>query len=349
MFYYFSVIFLISLAALRSSLKPQKSSGKSFVIFSFALIIIFQALRKSTVGVDIETYLSFFERLASDSVDNFLLLYSGVEIGFLYYNKLISVFTLDHQIFLGIISATIFIPIAYVIYKNSSNFYLSVIYLITLGIYNFTFSGLRQSIAIGFTFLSYEFIKRKQWVRFLLIILLAMTFHTSALVFLPAYLIYNIKIKKKHFFLVLGIISLIVIFKSFLLRFIVLNSLEKYSNQILLESTGAYTLFFVMLTIFIISLLSKGKTNNPVSLNAFSNFMLMAVIIQISASESQLSMRAGYYYYLFTILLLPEIITAFSGKKEKNILGVISVLLCLGYYYLTTNTTLLNPFTFYWE
>ena len=349
MFYYFFIIFLISLAALSSNLKTQKSSGKSFVIFSFALIIIFQALRKPTVGIDVVTYLSFFERLGLNSINDFLALYSGVEPGFLYYNKLINVFTSDHQIFLGIVSATIFIPIAYVIYKNSSNFYLSVIYLITLGIYNFTFSGIRQSLAIGIAFLSYEFIKRKQWVRFLLSILLASTFHTSALIFLPAYLLYNIKIYKKYFLFVMGIISLIFVFKSFLIRLIVFNGLGKYESQILDESTGAYTMFFVMLTIYITSLLLQGKTKNPVSLNAFSNFMLVAVVIQISASESQVSMRAGYYYYIFTILLLPEMITAFYSKKDKIFVGAISVLFGLVFYYITTNTTALNPFAFYWE
>ena len=77
--------------------------------------------------------------------------------------------------------------------------------------------------------------------------------------------------------------------------------------------------------------------------------MLVAVIIQISASESQVSMRAGFYYYLFTILLLPEIITAFNGKKVQNTIGAMTVVICLVFYYLTTNATRLNPFTFYWE
>jgi hypothetical protein len=349
MYYYFCVIFLISFVALVVSLKPEKSNGKSFVIFSFTLIIIFQSIRKWTVGIDIVTYLSFFEQLGSGSVKNFSELYSGVETGFLYYNKLIATFTSDHQIFLGIVSASIFIPIAYVIYKNSSNSYLSIIYLITLGIYNFTFSGIRQSLAIGITFLSYEFIKSKQWVRFLLIILLASTFHKSAFVFLPAYLLYNIKIEKKHFILVLGIISVIFIFKSFLLKFLISSTFEKYSSSISSESTGAYTMFLVMLTIYTASILVQGKTKDPLSLNAFSNFMLVAVVIQISASESQVSMRAGYYYYLFTILLLPEIITAFDGKKVQNTISAISVILCLTFYYIITNATALNPFTFYWE
>lgn len=347
--YYFFIIFFISFVAFLGALQSAKSKNKFFIIISIATIILFQSVRKWTVGTDIVTYLDFFDKLKNESIANFSVLFGSIEIGFLYYNKLIAMFTSDNQMFLFVVSATIFIPIGYVIYKNSLNFYLSLIALISFGIYNFTFSGIRQSIALAITFLSYEFIKKRQWLRFLLLVILASTFHKSALVFLPAYLLYTIKIKKKHFALIMGLVVFIFIFKSFLLRFLLSSAFEKYDNSELLVETGAYTMFFIMLLIYSISIFVQGKTKNPLVMNAYSNFMLIAVMIQIAASESQIAMRAGYYYFIFITLLFPEIMTSVKEKKVRNGFVFITITICLVFYYLTTINSRLNPYLFYWE
>lgn len=348
--YYFYLILSLTLAALLGPLNPNKTKSNLFIIYiSFTIIILFQSFRKWTVGIDIVTYLSFFERLSTGSMMDFSAEFYTIETGFLIYNKFIAWFTSDNQIFLAIVSASIFIPIGYMIYKNSLNLYLSIIALITLGIFNFTFSGIRQSIAIAVAFLGYEFIKKRKWFWFVLIVLLASTFHKSALIFLPAYPLYYLKINKKHFLLVLGIIVFVFVFKSFLLKFFVSSVFEKYDSSELLVSTGAYTMFFIMLLIYSVSIFVQRKKEFSVKLNACSNYMLVAVIIQIAASESQVAMRAGYYYFIFIALLLPEIMATFKDKKVRDGLVFITVVMCVAFYYLTTSSSALNPYRFYWE
>lgn len=347
--FYFYVIFFISFLAFFTKHKPSAQKNKLFIVVSIVTIILFQGLRKWTVGIDVVTYLYFFEKLSNESIADFSELFSSVETGFLYYNKLIALFVSDNQMFLGIVSATIFIPIGYVIYKNSLNFYLSLIVLISFNIYNFTFSGIRQSIAIALTFLSYEFIKKRQWIRFVLLIILASTFHKSAFVFLPAYLLYVIKIKKKHFFIIMSLVSFIFIFKSFLLNFFVTSVIEKYENNSLFEVTNSYTMFFVMTLFYSLSIYVQGKTKDAISMNIYSNFMLMSVIVQIAASESQIAMRAGYYYFIFLTLLLPEIMTSVKDKKVRDVFIFITLIICIVFYYLTTVDSRLNPYLFYWE
>lgn len=347
---YIYLLLFITFLAIISALDKHKGKRNLFFVFaSFFAIILFQSLRKWTVGIDVVTYLNFFERLSAESMMDFSAEFYTIETGFLIYNKLIAWFTSDKQIFLVIVSASIFIPIGYVIYKNSKNFYLSIVALITLGIFNFSFSGLRQSIAIAIVFLSFECIKKRKWVLFLGLVLLASSFHLSALVFLPAYPLYFLKIKKKHFLLILGFIAVVFVFKSLLIKFFISSVFEKYDNSELLVSTGAYTMFFVMLLIYSFSIFVQRKRESSVTLNAYSNYMLVAVIIQIAASESQVAMRAGYYYFIFITLLLPEIMATFKDKKVRNGLVFITVVLCMVFFYLTTNTSALNPYLFYWE
>lgn len=348
--YYFYLIFVLSLIALLGSLKRNSLKSNFYVVFfSILTLILFQSLRKSTIGIDVVTYLNFFERLSTENIENFQDEYYSLEVGYLYFNKFIGLLTSDNQLFLGVISAAIFLPIGYVIYKNSVNVYLSIIALVTLGIFNFSFSGLRQSIAIGLVFLSYEFIKKRKLLWFILIVLLASSFHKSALVFLAAYPLYSLKIKKKHFLIVLVLIAVIFSLKSFLLRFFISTAFEKYDNSELLVETGAYTMFFVMLFIYSLSVFIKNQAVSSEKFDSFSNYMLVAVIIQIAASESQIAMRAGYYYYIFVILLLPEMINSLKYAKIKKGLIFVALVFCLIFYYYTTYASVLNPFLFYWE
>lgn len=348
--YYYLILF-VSVSSLFACTFPDKDKSNLAIAFiGFSSIILLQSIRKWTVGIDIVTYLMFFERLAnSENISSFTEEFYTLELGFVYFNKVIAFFTTDNQLFLSIISASIFIPIGYVIYKNSKNIYLSIISLIGLGIFNFTFSGIRQSIAIAIAFLSFEFIKTRKWVWFLILVYLASTFHQSALVFLLGYPLYYLKIRKKHFIVIACAILAVFLFKSFLLQFFVSSVFDKYDNSELLVSTGAYTMFLLLFFIYCTSMfLVNNEDINP-PLNAYRNYILIATLIQISASESQVAMRAGFYYFIFLSLLLPELVQSIPDKRLWPGLTFIASLACLIFYYLTTAGSSLDPYLFYWE
>ena len=348
---YFYLLFFITLIAIPSFIKSHtKRGGLYFVIFSFTAIVLLQSLRKWTVGIDIVTYLSFFERVSNDGhLLRFMQEFHSLEKGFIYYMKLLSFITTNPQVYLSLVSITIFSLVGYVIYKNSKNYYLSIIAIITLVFFNFSFSGIRQSIAIAIAFISFEFIKKKKWVLFILLVLLASTFHTSALVFLIAFPLYYLRIEKKHLFLILILIAVVFLFKSFFLKFILVNVFDKYDGSTLLVSTGAYTMFFVMLALYVVSMIVKKPNSYSPQLNAYSNYLLVAVLIQIAASESQIAMRAGYYYFIFSSLLIPEIIVSTKNERIRPIIYVLVVIICFSFYYLTTSGGSLDPYLFYWQ
>ncbi|WP_339611172.1 EpsG family protein [uncultured Planktosalinus sp.] len=321
------------------------------MFFSILSVILLQSLRKWTVGTDVVAYLYFFERLSrGESIIDFASEFSSLEMGFLYYNKLIAVFTKDPQIYLTIISATIFIPIGYVIYKNSKNIFVSLIALLSLIIFNFTFTGLRQSIAIAIVFLSFEYIKKQKWLYFLLLVLFASSFHTSALVFLAAYPLYFLVLRKKHYFIVLILFIGAFLVRETLLKSFVLVAFDKYGNSELMVATDSYTMLLFMFFIYTVAVFVKNKqSKSSLTFNAATNYILMAAFIQIAASESQVAMRAGYYYFIFVTLLLPDIISAVKIKKSRNSIAFIIVVACFTFYYITTINSSINLYMFYWE
>ena len=109
------------------------------------------------------------------------------ERGFIIYNKLVGFLGTDRQMFLFVTAAVSIVPIMYYLSKNSKNMLLSIIIYLGLPVFLLCFSGLRHAIAIGITSLSMIYIKEKSLVKFILLVLLASTFHFTAIVFLIAY------------------------------------------------------------------------------------------------------------------------------------------------------------------
>jgi hypothetical protein len=134
-----------------------------------------------------------------------------------------------------------------------------------------------------------------------------------------------------------------------MLKVVVSIFLIKYESSALTIQTNSYNMLILMLLIYIASIFRRRYTMNNELFNAYTNYILIATIIQIGASESQIAMRAGYYYFIFIILLLPEIILNYRKINIRTGLAITTVLLCIAFYYLTTSSSALNPYLFYWE
>ncbi len=352
---YFDLIICVLLLGTNTLINSKDLTKRIFIFFSIGIIILLQGLRKETVGIDLETYVMVFEMIASGETNKLFDFSSsifGMEFGYIFLNKIIALFTQNSQLFIVTISTVIFVPMGYVIYKNSRNLTLSIISLISLIIFNFSFSGLRQSIALAMTFLSFELIRKRKLIWFILLILLASSFHKSALVFFVAYFLYDLKFKRKHFIFIFIFIGTILVFKlPFLGLLSSLPFFNRYSNyEVLLgNGTGAYTMFAILLFIYSFSMLIPDNQSVSKSMNAYRNYILVAVIIQITASLSPVVMRSGYYYFIFLTLLLPELVVSIKNKRVRYLSNFMVLILCLSFYYLTTVNGALNPYLFYWE
>jgi hypothetical protein len=79
--------------------------------------------------------------------------------------------------------------------------------------------------------------------------------------------------------------------------------------------------------------------------------MLVAILIQIFASQSSIIMRAGYYYLIFITLLIPEVI---KYQLDARVRMLVTSVLVFAFFYFFQKITgsgylNVNPFSFYWE
>jgi hypothetical protein len=346
MLIYYCLILWIGMVSLFSiNIKDKKKRNRIVIILCCLGVLIIQALRASSVGVDVNGYLKGYQ-IAKD-----INIFAGerlfnFEVGYILYSQLISKLGIPNQWYLAIVAFTIIIPIAFTWMKNSKMPAISVFIYITLGFFAFSFSGLRQAIAISIVFYSFKYIQERSLIKFLLCVILAISFHTSAIIFIFAYPLYQLRLKPIQLCFV--VITFIL---TFLLRNIIYLPIYTLYKGVEghIQNTGAYTMLFVMIGVLVLSYLFGPKYS--VGFNAYKNYMIVAIFIQIFASQSTIAMRAGYYYYIFITLLIPEVINAQRDLKVRITAVVVLILALLYFFQVTIGSGSLNvsPYYFYWE
>lgn len=314
------------------------------VIVAMQFILILSA-KSLDVGYDILRYGGHFYFLKTASINQFFQ--HGHEIGFKTLMKIISVFTSEFHVFLVLISILMIVPVIRMIYKYSNMPFLSVLIFVGFDYYYFSFSGLRQAMAYAIVCISYDYIKGRKLKSFLITIFIASTFHVSAIIFLPAYWIVNIKINKKTILLLTGINILIYQYRELIMG----QLLTKFYPMYQLNYTDSYQWYAFNVLLLSISLfLYSYTTNKTMYLQQVFVLVTVGLTLLLFATVSENAMRASNYYSIFSILLFPEII--YSQKNKKVTLFLTYVfgigIIILNVWFLLRNTYGIVPYKFIW-
>lgn len=357
--YYIMYAILIFIAIL--SRKNKAKSKIIIVITGFCLLFILLALRHWSMGVDLGYYstgvkmgyIPSFEKLNTLSWKYILTMdqYLNYERGYIIFNKLIGSIWNNSQFFLGVCAFLGMLPIFLYIYRTSNEPLLSIIVFISLPVFLMYFSGLRQAIAISITVISSYFIEKKKKLWFILLVLLASTFHSSAIVFLIAYPMYHIRFTNVQRLILVACIPVIYILRVPI--FSVLSLIFKENAEI--RDTGAFTLMIVFVLIYIfLLLLNKSKDEK---INANINLFYIACLCQCFGGIYDTAIRIGYYFMIYLISALPNTVYKLKFSeykaKEQYITSYLVVLFIFGMYGLMTlsngSWAKTNPYVFFWQ
>lgn len=370
--YFLAYAAMIAVAAL--SVKSPKR--KAIVCgFGFLLWILLLGLRHPTMGVDLQSGFDANGVYHPGYLESFTIhthsLWQDVltgktnyhyEIGYRVFNKLVGTLSANPQVFLLACYIVIFGAASLLFYQNSKAPLLSFIIFLGLPFFTFCFSGLRQAIAVGVTMFSFLFIRDKKPLPFVLLVLLAATFHKSALIFLPAYPCFWIRTEKPVFMAA----SIVLLASVFLLREPLYAIAQIMFPFYKINYTGAYSFLLFLVAIYLAALVVQDK-NNAMEIG-YRNLFYISCLIQIAATISNNAMRMGYYYMVYAALLLPEIICGNRFQQEPDpaspllqrlmtrrnakLLYVLTLLffLAIGLYFLASSGSgISNPYRFFWQ
>lgn len=351
---------------------------KRYIVFSFACLAIISMLRSYNVGRDLQAhYYKTFLRVVNMDWNNLFTL--GYENGYLVFYKIISMFTSDGQWMIAIHALIVIGITGWFIYRNSDNVVMSTFLFITTNTWFMYMTMMRQAMAVSFVLVALEIWKRKDWrikrfVLYVLVVILAMQFHSSAFIAFIIPIFDYLPFKRKHI-----LISTIVMIASFalynqLFKAVSLLQIGKRDYTEFYSSSGEainiISLYFVFIyaLIFIIGTVSlvyyKSEENQSSNLNVtdesgFSNsfilyMVLVLVVCRITGLKINIMARMTYYFMPFVYILLPRAIAGFRNYSNKKIVKYsIYVLMTAAFVWLTYRSAASMygtvPYQFYWE
>ena len=331
--YLINLVLIIIYGLCCNNIENQKTKKRIYILAVIQLIFILGFRLLGTVGKDWIYYSKYYDLQLNWNLAE-LLDYQRYEIGFKLLTKVLSLIYNNTQFYVFIIGVISVVPVAFIIYKYSKMPFLSLIIYVTLDFYTFNFAGLRQGIAIAIIFFSYKYIVENKFLKFILCIILATLFHTSAIVFLPIYFIRQIKITKLKIVFFAIIVILIYIFKNQI--FLIINRFFYDNYSLSNTSSGNWMLlciFMLILCYLFYKAVIKNDKNNQ-KLYIITTIGCMCMLFSSIASDT---MRIANYFYIFLLILIPEVLNCLKNNNTRNILTIFSVILLTGIYiYLLT-------------
>lgn len=333
---------------------------KRYIVIISIILILQSGLRHVAVGEDTYTYYLGFKDIALMSWANveqsfweYFRFSVGKDPGFLIFQKLFQILTVDFQWFLLFIAVLFFISFGVFLYKNTSSISDCIIAYVVYSVMFYTFysyTGLRQTIAMSTILLSYELIKKRKLLSFIICILLASLIHKSALIFFLFYVLTYIRSTKVMIWLTL-ISFPVLLFFSGKIAYYFITITGSYSDY---ESTEKYRPVTFVALMIVLALFAAFNHDTIVQKERTKKFYYvafsMAIFFMAFVFEIHGYMRVVQYFSFFMVLLIPEIINSAErfSKKFKYGLSILTVSVLIGLF-IKVNVSQEIKYAFYWE
>ena len=165
----------------------------TFLLLAGGLFVLMATMRYG-IGYDYFNYERLYEQLGPMTAAQLVQDPVGKQfIGYSLVTHLLNRAGLDYRSLLLVINLLMTGVVLWFVKRYSPLPWMSLFFYLTLQFFAHSMNLFRQSIAATICLLAYPFLKRRKLLPFVLVVLLAAAFHTSALFFLPFYWILNWK------------------------------------------------------------------------------------------------------------------------------------------------------------
>lgn len=315
--------------------KKQQVPYKPFIIF-FVALALFVGLGDMLGGYDRYIYGDLFDNLAdglkvgiSTSSSRLFIAYHS-EFGYVGLNWLIAHITNNRYIFIFCYTICMYAIIIECFKKYAKNYYLASILFMAL-VFFFSFTYLRQMFAAAIIGLSIKYIIERKFLRFCVILLVAFSFHNSAIIFFPMYFIANKKYSKSKILIIMFIcfiVGITGITSSFYNFYDELSIRESHDDYALQQSTRIAYILEAGLFLYYLILTHRDLTSAKKDIVLY-NIALGFCAILLLFIRSENGGRLSWYFVYGLIFSLTQLATTSYGRKIKMglQLAIISFLL----------------------
>ena len=256
------------------------------------------------------------------------------------------------QTWLFMITIPLISAIGYLIYKESNSPILSFIMFIALNFYEFlSFSALRQALAVTFIILAYFQIKDKKIVKFLIFVMLGSLFHQTALLFLVAYPLSNMKIGIKQFIIIIFGFLIANLLNSSLMNiifsFITADRYQLYiSKGVVLNHMSFYINCCI---VFLCYYIGNKKISQNKSLKIQYNMIILGTFLSAFTNIIGEFYRLSMYFSIFEIILLPNMIQTLKDSNRKIVYVTVLFVFIIYFFIATIYNANIAEYKFFWQ
>ncbi|MEG2869205.1 MAG: EpsG family protein, partial [Terrisporobacter sp.] len=240
----YGIVILLTVFFAKTSVKSNYKIVRKLSVFLTILIPSIVAGLRYYVGTDYETYYNLYIIINSGEK-------TRIEYGFELLNKALYLIGLNEQSIFFASSLIIMFFIYKALYRYRETLDIGLGMGIFMLLYYFSsFNVIRLMIAVSICFYNVENIKEKNFLKFLIYNLIAISFHNTAITQLPMYFVYNYIVSKKNIITQLCVYCLIIICMinfnetfEFILSFIGKEKGVYYSSYIGISQNSIVTVF----------------------------------------------------------------------------------------------------------
>lgn len=343
-------ILLIIVLSIICKTKDGNGNNK-FIICSMFILFLESALRNKNTGTDLVNYLDKYVEYSNYTFEQILKIFTQENFKdpiYYFTGWLFSILFKNEQWWIVIISLLFEVSVGWLIWRESKVPLISIVIFVALSYYKFSFSGLRQTMALSIIIFSFYFLKERKLVFFILTVLLASLYHQTALIFLIAYPVSMIKLGKYHIAIAMVMLIVFYAFKNQLIMILSdLLEAERYQGYV---SGKAATLtisgFIIQTLVFVFNLIYYKRTIDKYNYAIILyNLAFLGLVFQLYASFIAEMFRISMYFSIFNIILVPLSIWGEDNKKSQTILKFIILFVFLLY----TFKDGITEYTFFWQ
>lgn len=334
----------------KAILQSNKTSNLAFIITVCIHALLFRALANPYNYPDGSTYAEGFYYIANMTFQEAILsinIFTHWGTGFLLLSWISSRVVSSFEFFTIVLSILTIVPIFWFYYKTSYKILgVAMLFLIYPMMYYMGFFVLRQHLSIAFILLSLYYLEERR--KSIIFIFIAVSMHTSAIVFLPFYLWKKIDFGKAvgFKFITYSIIAFVVC--RGLMSF-VLSYLPKY-EEILSDGSDNNFIPAIWFTIISLCIVKSGILRCDLTIverNILSFFLYGTFIAVFSVGLSGMGRFTICFLYILPVVL--SILSFYCKDKGlKQLCWCITVLITMRQLYYTLGTVNYD-YSFLWE
>lgn len=296
-------------------------------------------LRGYDIGADTEVYLKAIDYYGEMSVSELLgagLVYPfDFEIGYFLLTKLCCLLGFGKTAFLFVVAIITYIPVFQLIKRHSSNAYISLLCYFAFGFFTYSLGLFRQMIAVSIIICGLKYVVERKLIKYLAIIGLAMTFHTTALVGILLYFLYGVKWQR----IIAWVIPLefcLLVFGRYLVVLLT-RIFPQYAGYIGGKydvQGGSYLMLIFLNLVFIASILFRNRKENQGE-NVLLCALILAICLQCLGYSMGIFGRMVSYFSIYIVIAIPNLIYNAGETLEQGGRGVMTLLTIICLFALT--------------